>query len=262
MRTRSACFALGAVSAVTLLASVSFAGDPPPQLPPAPGSAPAQPTAQPAQPTPGYGPGATPPPGSAPPPGYGQSAPGPGQAPPGYGQPPPGYGQPPPGYYPAPGYGPPGYGQPYYQDDQRPRTLPYNPDDPIPYGYHVSTRVRRGLIGGGAGLMGGLWFLSVIVAAAAQDTYNKDQWIPLFFPVGGPFAAMATLHSSDFGTMTLLLDGFGQAGGLAMLIVGAAVPEKRLVRDELTGAPSFQLTPTVSVRPVVGFGSTGITGTF
>ncbi|MFO0593258.1 MAG: hypothetical protein U0441_37295 [Polyangiaceae bacterium] len=250
MRTRSACFALAAVSAVTLLGSASFAGDPPP--PPLPPATTAQPAAPPAgQPTPGYGPGAQPPPGyGQPPPGYGQSAPG--------------YGQPPPGYYPAPGYGPPpGYGQPYYQQqDDRPRTLPYSADEPIPAGYHVSTRIRKGLVGGGAGLMGGLWFLSVLVAAAYQDSYNKDQWIPLFFPVGGPFAAMATLHSSDFGTMTLLLDGFGQAGGLTMLILGAALPEKRLVRDDLGGVAGFQITPSVSVRPVVAFHNVGITGTF
>ncbi|MBK8258648.1 MAG: hypothetical protein IPK82_39065 [Polyangiaceae bacterium] len=195
-----------------------------------------------------------PPPGAAqPPPGYGQPPP------PGYGQPPPGYGQP--GYYP-----PPGYGQPYYPNppaDTRPLTLDYEEDQPIPAGYHLRTRVRRGLVGGGAGLLGGMWLLSVIVGAVGSSadeavTGNGDEWVPMYIPIAGPFVAIGTVGSSGAGTAFLMLDGIAQAGGAAMLILGIAMPEKKLVRDSMT----FHVTPDVAVTPMFGGTSAGVVGTF
>ncbi len=248
MRTRPACIALALLPALVTIASAASATDPPP-LPP--------PTATASAPPPGYG--------QAPPPGYGQAPPGYGQAPPGYGQPPPGYGQPPPGYYP-PGYGPPpGYGQPYYQpQDTRPRIMDYEDGEAVPSGYHVRTKLRTGLIGGGAGLLGGLWALSFIVGLAGDGaTYNGDGgWAALYIPVVGPWAAMATLHADSGGAAFLALDGLGQLGGATMMVLGFVLPRKQLVRDDVGGIPSFEVTPSLHLRPIVSLRNSGIAGTF
>ena len=229
MRTPT-CLALALVPVLVSVASAALADEPPP-LPPPPGTA------------------------SAPPPGYGQPPPGYGQPPPGYGQPPPGYGQPPPGYYPPP----PGYGPPYYQQqvDARPRFLDYEEGDPIPTGYHVRTKVRKGLIGGGAGLLGGLWFASLLTGAVGDTaTLQGDGgWAALYIPVAGPFVAIATLHADSAGAALLVVDGIGQVGGAAMIILGAALPQKQLVRDDVSGIK-------ITVSPVITARGVGLTGTF
>lgn len=230
MRT-PACLALALVPALVSVASTSLADEPPP-LPPAPTT-------------------------SAPPPGYGQPPPGYGQAPPGYGQAPPGYGQPPPGYGPQ-YYPPPGYGPQYYQpQDTRPRVLDYEDGEPIPAGYHLRTKVRKGLIGGGAGLLGGLWFASLLTGAVGDTAtaYGDGGWAALYIPVAGPFVAISTLHSDSAGTALLLLDGVGQLGGAAMIVLGAVLPQKQLVRDDVAKS-------TVTVTPFLSPTGAGLVGTF
>ncbi|MEZ4293759.1 MAG: hypothetical protein R3B70_02195 [Polyangiaceae bacterium] len=232
---RSARAALCLVPALLAIASTAHADDPPPLPPNTP-----------------------PPPGAQPPP------PGYGQPPPGYGQPPPGYGQPPPGYYPQ-------YGQPYYpnpaQQDTRPLTMDYEEGEPIPAGYHLRTRMRTKLIGAGAGVMGGMWILSTIIGAIANSAHERpvgdgrtDLWTPMYVPVVGPFITIGTASSdlSSGGTALIVFDGLAQTGGLAMLILGIALPEKKLVRDALVLEP----TEGVTVTPTVGVGSLGFSGTF
>lgn len=181
--------------------------------------------------------------------------------PPGYGQPPPGYGQPPPGYYPPPGYGP-QYYQP--QGDQRPIYLDYEEDQPIPAGYHLRTKVRGGLIGGGAGMLGGMWVLSVIIGAVGNAGHDRglggdgsEPWTPMFFPVVGPFITMGTASSdlSSGGAAMLALDGVAQVGGAAMIVLGIALPKKQLVRDEVGGGG-------ITVQPVFTGCGMALTGTF
>jgi hypothetical protein len=240
---RPARAALGFVTALLLCAPAALAQEAPPAstAPPA-GTAP----------PPGYG--AQPPPG-VPPPGYPPGYPPPGYPPPGYGQgyPPPGY---PPGYG-APGYPPPGYGAPYPMPvDNRPVVLDYEEGQPIPEGYRLQTRVRKGLVAGGAGTFGGLWLASIFVASAATSANgDDDRWVPLYIPVGGPFAAIATLGSDSLGTLALALDGLGQAGGLTMLIVGVALPQKRLVRENIAGT-------SLSIAPTFTGNGLGVVGSF
>lgn len=230
--SRHALVALCLLPAALSFAPVAQADEPPP-LPPSTATAP----------PPGYG---QPPPGyGQPPPGYGQ--PPPGYAPPGYGQPPPGYA---PGYYPAPGYGPP-------PQDTRPRYMDYEDGEPIPNGYHLQSRARRGLIGGGAGLLGGMWFLSFLVGGVGDAAYRSGDggWAALYVPIAGPFIAMSTLHADSGGVAILAIDGLAQAGGAAMLVLGLVLPTKRLVRDDVSLGP-------VTIAPVLSPTGGGLRGTF
>ncbi len=183
--------------------------------------------------------------------------------------PPPGYGhQPPP-----PGYGPPpdpyNYGVP-------PGTPPtwdasdWEEGDPVPPGYREDTRIRKGLVIGGAVTLGALWLVSVVVAGFAVSIEEADDatidsnglgpedFYPLFIPAAGPFITIATTEASGAGLAFLLIDGIGQAGGLAMLIAGLAAQE-----TYIRPVPQYGEL-TVEVQPIVapGFTGMGLTGTF
>jgi hypothetical protein len=130
--------------------------------------------------------------------------------------------------------------------------------DPIPEGYIKTTRLRTGLIGGGAGLFGGLYLVSVLSGAILYD-YNRrtgqsqDHW-PLFVPVIGPFIDIGTGRSmTAYGAVTLVIDGLGQAGGVAMIIAGVAAPKTVLVR--VAGVEVMPM-PIVA-KDVRGFGFAG-----
>ncbi len=66
--------------------------------------------------------------------------------------------------------------------------------EPIPPGYHPSTRVRTGLVVGGATMFGASYLISVLIAAVGQDSCNylgcSNDAAPLFIPVVGPFVTM------------------------------------------------------------------------
>jgi hypothetical protein len=231
--TTSRAFRALTLVALLVASSPSFADEPPPVAPPPP-------------PGPGY-----PPPPAPPPAGYPQPYPQPyGQPgyPPGYGQPgyPPGYGQP---GYAQPGY-PPGYAPPEPERAKRPaRVLPYEEGDDVPEGYRVESRAHRGLIIGGAATLGSTWFLSLLIGTVI-DSFNNGltgdrgsiAW-PLYIPVVGPFIGIPVFDSSGSGTFLLLMDGFAQAGGAAMIIGGALTTQKRLVRVAET-QPSWTVLPT------------------
>ena len=185
--------------------------------------------------------------------------------PPGYGQPPPpGYGQPPP-----PGYYPPGGGTAYYPSnppppaDPRPVTMEYDEDQPIPQGYHLRTKVRAGLVGGGAGVLGGLWIVSVFVGIFGNlgnaITDSKEKWTPMYVPLVGPFITIGTASNdlSGGGTAALVLDGVGQVGGAAMIVLGIALPKKQLVRDV-----AFEPVKGVKVLPTFTGNGVGVVGSF
>jgi hypothetical protein len=222
---RSARLALCLVPALLSVASVARATDPPPPPPAA---------------------------ASTPPPGYGQPPP------PGYGQPPP------PGYYPPPGYGQPYYPPPGQPTDTRPVTMEYDEEQPIPAGYHLRTKVRAGLVGGGAGLLGGLWIVSIFVGifgnAGNALVGAEEKWTPMYIPMVGPFITIGTASNdlSGGGTALLAVDGIGQLGGAAMIVLGIALPKKTLVRD----AVAFSPLPGMTVMPTFTGNGAGLVGTF
>lgn len=127
--------------------------------------------------------------------------------------------------------------------------------EPIPPGYHPSTRIRGGLVGGGLGLFGGTYAISLIVAAVGQDSCSysgcTNSAAPLFIPVVGPFVTMGNTDSAT-ADVFLVLDGLAQAGGLAMFIYGLAVPKTVLVRNDLG------MFKNVTAAPLVGRGVTGL----
>jgi hypothetical protein len=157
---------------------------------------------------------------------------------------------PPPGYYPPPGYGvPPGA-------MLGPKTLEYEEGDPVPPGYHPETRVRKGLIIGGAVTFGVLYLLSAATAAAADDF--TDDLTPLYIPAVGPFITIGTANAEGAGTFLLIVDGIAQSGGLLMAILGIAIQQDLLVRNdvEATG-PKVRVSPMMVGKGTMGFGLVG-----
>jgi hypothetical protein len=108
--------------------------------------------------------------------------------------------------------------------------MDYREGAPVPPGYRVEEKIRKGLVIGGAVTFGSLYVVNAIIASIAIDAdSNNDEWAVLYIPIGGPFAAIATLDAQESGAAILIIDGLGQAGGLAMLIAGAAAKQKKLV---------------------------------
>src|SRR4051812_26805889 len=212
-------WAAGIGLAGALLAFGGEAGAQAPAAPPPGGAAPA------GQPPPGatvvvappgaYPPGYVPPPGGYPPPAGGYP-------PPGAGYPPPGAGYPPQG----PGY--------FQQGTLAPRELDWAPGEPVPPGYRPSTKIRTGLVIGGAVTLGAVWLLNVATASIAVSVdSNGSVAAPLFAPVVGPFIAIGTLHANALGGFWLAFDGVVQAAGAAMLIAGIAAPKTILQRTDI-----------------------------
>ncbi|HKO47865.1 MAG TPA: hypothetical protein VJV79_09080, partial [Polyangiaceae bacterium] len=143
-----------------------------------------------------------------------------------------------PGY--AYAYPPPAYGV-YAQPLRPPESVPYN-GGPVPPGYHVEERARRGLIIGGALTLGIPWALG-LAFASGSDFPNNTGW--LVVPALGPWITLATrqketicygtgncVNEVDNGYRTLLvLDGLTQAAGAVMLIFGVSSTKKVLARD-------------------------------
>jgi hypothetical protein len=193
-----------------------------------------------------------------PPPGFESSASQP--PPPGYGQPPPGYGQPPPqpppsGYYGAPG----GYGSPV----MGPRVLDWEEGDPMRPGYHPETRIRKGLVVGGAVTFGVTYLFTALGGAIATDvargtTSGSSSFLPLFVPAVGPFIAIGTMGANVTGGFFLALDGLAQSAGIAMFIYGIAAPKTVLVRNDVS-------KPVLRPVPMMVGGTSpgaGLVGTF
>jgi hypothetical protein len=125
--------------------------------------------------------------------------------------------------------------------------MKYVEGKPIPPGYHVETRVRKGLVVSGPIILGVPYLLSMSVAASSK--YEPDRW--LYAPVFGPFINLATrsddcnpngLSGSTSSSVVcagdsstrffLMLDGLMQTAGATMLILGLALPQTLLVRDD------------------------------
>jgi hypothetical protein len=132
----------------------------------------------------------------------------------------------------------------------------------IPPGYTKDSKIRKGLVIGGAVTFGATWLLSVAVGAIAVEVEETDESLGgdsdgvspadagmLMIPVAGPFISIATYDAGTGAGTLLAIDGLAQAGGLAMLIIGLAAQKDVLVR---TGDVEMTVTP------VVGQGRTGL----
>lgn len=248
-----AAFALGLSVWGTPL--VSFAqGAPPPnwQQPPLPaGGQPPPPNWQQPPPPPNWQQPPPPAGGQPPPPPNWQQPPPPAGAQP-YPYP---YPYPPPYPYAQPGaspYGPYGYPPPgaYYQGE-RPETLPYEEGQPTPPGYRPVETARKGLVITGAVLFGVFYLGSVLIGIQDIDS-NNAPYGALFVPVIGPFIVAGAGNFAGSGSGILgsseaayVFDGLIQAGGGAMLLIGALAKKKVFMREDLTAT----LKPDVFVGP-------------
>lgn len=127
----------------------------------------------------------------------------------------------------------------------------YEEGEPIPPGYVVEKRIRRGPVVAGSIVFGTAYLLGLLVASA-DDYSNETGW--LIVPVLGPWLTLATRNdgcSNDFssqdycsndddGVRTLLtLDGLTQATGAVLFIWGVASRTKWLVPQD----QAFRLAP-------------------
>jgi hypothetical protein len=136
-----------------------------------------------------------------------------------------------------------------------PWTLDYEDGDPIPPGYHVETKVRKGLVIGGSVTLGTTWAITCLTAGFLT-ALGGDEFAPLFAPVAGPFITIGTAQASGGGLALLAMDGVIQTGGLAMLILGIALPKTVLIRNDAS-APSVQVTPMAVGKGTMGLGIVG-----
>jgi hypothetical protein len=154
-------------------------------------------------------------------------------------------------------------------DAEKPKDeLPYSEGQPIPNGYHVEERFRRGLVIGGSLTLGIPWIFSV--KAAADSNFN-DKTGFLLIPAVGPWLMLAaggasddncTSDSSESGFCNLanevskgilFLDGLAQTTGAILLAVGIGYPTKRLIRNTV----SLSMAPTSLGRDGYGISATG-----
>jgi hypothetical protein len=135
-------------------------------------------------------------------------------------------------------------------------------------GYRSVRRVRTGLIIGGAVLFTVFYGFAVFDGIITEANRDGCQNIPngtngcyavgdaLFVPVLGPFIDLARIQTPASRAFDLA-DGLIQAGGVAMIVVGATVRRTVVVAGG-GGGDRLELT----LAPVVSPGRLGLVGTF
>lgn len=165
----------------------------------------------------------------------------------------------------GPAYYPPPAGQPAAAPPAQPAQPPpvingWQPDDPVPEGYRKISKPNVGYLGIGIGMFSAGWVSAVVAAAAETDAASKAKdpgalrpsaWLPLFFPLAGPFITIVSAKQGPAGMGLLLCDGIFQAAGVLGIIVGATRWTHRLVR---VGGVDL----TLDVSPAAGPGFAGI----
>jgi hypothetical protein len=148
-----------------------------------------------------------------------------------------------------------------------PVSRPYTIEDwsagqPIPSGYRPSTHIRKVLVITGAVLFGAayLWSATYAMLPGLVGGEGSSQAPYLFVPVVGPFLQMGKSGNTTAGNCWLALDATAQVGGVAMFVVGLAVPKTVLVRDDYGSRRGFELALSPMLGP--GLGGMGAMGTF
>jgi hypothetical protein len=159
-----------------------------------------------------------------------------------------------------------------------PRVITYLEEgDPVPPGYHRSSRIRKEPVILGAALFGVAYLLSTLVVALGVNNWawttpcwqigqsicsndsqapNNPPPVALFIPVFGPFVQMASTTSAT-QNWALAVDGLAQSAGLALLIHGLASPKPVLERDRF----AVRVVPQVLPVGRAG-GGLGLAGVF
>ena len=123
---------------------------------------------------------------------------------------------------------------------------------PIPLGYTMVHRKRKGLMIGGGVTLGVSYMYGVLFAAAGSDASQYEgggnEMAALWIPVAGPFLQMA---ETDSATARVLLFGLGaaQTTGAILLYYGLTTKKRVLVRNDIVGS--------LNITPMAGDGATG-----
>ena len=131
-----------------------------------------------------------------------------------------------------------------------PEEMNYDSERPVPMGYTLVKRQRKGMLIGGGASFGASYGLSVLIAAIGEDvSEGPNEAAPLWIPVAGPFIQMATVDSA---TLRVFLFGLGavQTTGAVLLYYGLTTKKSVLVRNDLVGS--------MTVTPYAGDGTTGM----
>jgi hypothetical protein len=126
----------------------------------------------------------------------------------------------------------------------------WNEGDPIPPGYHPQDRMRTGLLVGGLVLFGTLYLFSALGGAIAIDACKGSSNCHggfLLVPVVGPFIEIANANGSAVAIVFGIIDGVGQAAGVAMAVAGFTWPKTVLIRNDL-GKEQVTLQPVVGLQ--------------
>jgi len=114
---------------------------------------------------------------------------------------------------------------------------------PVPLGYTMVKRPRKGMLIGGSVSFGVSYGISVLSAAIGEDISDNGQneAAAMWIPVAGPFLQMA---QTDSATLRVFLFGLGaaQTTGAILLYYGLTTKKRVLVRNDIVG--SLMVTPT------------------
>ncbi len=113
---------------------------------------------------------------------------------------------------------------------------------PVPMGYTMVQRPRKGMLIGGGVTFGVSYGISVLSAAIGEDISSGDnEAAAMWIPVAGPFLQMT---QTDSATLRVFLFGLGaaQTTGAILLYYGLTTKKRVLVRNDIVG--SMMITPT------------------
>jgi hypothetical protein len=113
--------------------------------------------------------------------------------------------------------------------------MDYVEGEPIPQGYRVETRVRRGAVLAGA-LMAGITYGINLFIAGFENGDNSSDW--LYVPVVGGWVYASDVCDGDSCSF-LVLHNLTHSAGVVLLIYGLAARRKVLVRNDV----GFSITP-------------------
>jgi hypothetical protein len=146
-----------------------------------------------------------------------------------------------------------------------PEILAYDPTRPIPEGYVLRHRARRGLLISGSIVFGVGYGLSFLGAVSPADKDIDGGW--LLVPVVGPLIAMTTQHKtcvlkaqtphcerSESTTIVLGMLAAMQVVGASLFTLGVAVPRQRLERKTAT---TLSIGPTAIGHAGYGLAALG-----
>jgi hypothetical protein len=149
--------------------------------------------------------------------------------------------------------------------EELPETLDYDSTRPIPEGYVLRQRPRRGLLVSGSIVFGVGYGLSVLGAASPGDKDIDGGW--LLVPVVGPLIALTTQHKTcviepqaahcERSQSTVIVLGMlttMQVVGASLFTWGVAVPRRRLERKAAT---TLSIGPTTLGRSGYGMAAFG-----